>query len=55
MAIYVNNNREIENIYVSVNGEKKSIVSAYINTDNGVRKVFGTSLIPENDPYEIAP
>lgn len=55
MAIYVSDNREVGNIYVSVNGEKKSIVSAYINTDNGVKKIFGTSSINENDPYGTAP
>lgn len=55
MAIYVNNNREIVDIYVSVNGEKKSIISAYINHDNIIKKVFGTSPIHEIDPYETAP
>ena len=55
MAIYVNNNKEIENIYVSVNGIKKNITSAYINANGIPQKIFGISSISENDPYETAP
>lgn len=55
MSIRVSSNKEIENIYVSVNGEKKSIISAYVNVGGTIKKVFGMSTNSESDSYETAP
>lgn len=58
MAIYVDKNRKIKNIFVNVNGEKKSISSAWVNSGSVPTKVFQSnnkSNSSESDSYEIAP
>lgn len=42
MAIYVDKNRKIKNIFVDVNGEKKSISSVWVNSGGVPTKVFQT-------------
>lgn len=58
MAIYVDKNRKIKNIFVNVNGEKKSISSVWVNSGGVPTKVFQSnnkSNSSESDSYEIAP
>lgn len=54
MAIYINQNKRIKNIFVNVNGDKKSISSAWVNKDGVPTKVFQLNN-NESDPYEVAP
>ncbi len=49
MAIYINNTKKVTNMLVNVNGQKKKIVSAWVNRDGVPAKVFGpdhTYMIP---------
>lgn len=41
MAIYINNTKKVTNMLVNVNGQKKKIVSAWVNRDGVPAKVFG--------------
>lgn len=54
MAIFINENRKVKNIFVNVNGGKKSISSAWMNKDGIPTKVFQINNI-EEDSYEISP
>lgn len=56
MAIYINENRKIKSIFASVNNEKKSIVSAWVNKDGIPTKVFSLDrgIVDPVDPYEVA-
>lgn len=40
MAIFINENKKIKSIFVNVNGEKKTISSAWVNKDGVSTKVF---------------
>lgn len=54
MSIHIERNRRIKSIFANVNGEKKSISSAWVNKDGIPTKVF--QLDRETvDPYEVAP
>lgn len=54
MAIYINNGNTVSNIFVNVNGEKKKIISAWVQGIDTPKKVFGVSST-SNDSYDIAP
>ena len=54
MAIYVNKNKKIKNIFVNVNGEKKSVSSVWVNKAGTPTKVFSKDN-SKNDLYEVAP
>ena len=53
MAIYIDENKKVKNIFVNVNGSKKSISSAWVNKDGVPTKVF--SINNQKDLYEVAP
>lgn len=55
MSIYVKDKKEIRDIFVNVNGEKKRIISAWVHGDDTKKKIFGRESTSENDPYETAP
>lgn len=40
MSIHINQNKKITSVFVNVNGEKKNIVSAWVNRDGVPAKVF---------------
>ena len=48
MAIYIDANNKIKNIFMNINGEKKSISSAWVNKDGIPAKVFSAenSFVP---------
>lgn len=52
MAIYIERNKKIKNIFVNVNGEKKSISSVWVNRDGVPTKVFQLNDVMQ---YEVAP
>lgn len=56
MAIYIEGNKKIKNIFANVNGEKKSISSAWVNRDGIPTKVFQLGDDgKKTDQHEVAP
>jgi bacterial surface protein 26-residue repeat/bacterial surface protein 26-residue repeat/bacterial surface protein 26-residue repeat/bacterial surface protein 26-residue repeat/bacterial surface protein 26-residue repeat/bacterial surface protein 26-residue repeat/bacterial surface protein 26-residue repeat len=53
MPIYINPTKNIKKIFVKVNGQKKNIVSAWVNKEGAPAKVFQYNS-SETDPYEVA-
>ena len=53
MPIFIEENKKIKNIFVNVNGEKKSISSAWMNKDGVPTKVFQQN--SQKDLYDVAP
>lgn len=57
MPIYINPTKNIKKIFVKVNGQKKNIVSAWVNKEGAPAKVFqynSSETDPYDDPYEVA-
>ena len=40
MAIYIKNTKRVTNILANVNGQRKKIVSAWVNRDGAPAKLF---------------
>lgn len=55
MAIFCESNKKIKNIFINVNGEKKSVKSVWVNKDGVPTKVFQLNDETKQDPYEVAP
>ena len=54
MAIYVNTNNKVTDMFININGSKKKIISAWVHGVESPRKVFDVSSTID-DPYDIAP
>ena len=53
MPIYVNNKNKVSNIFINVNGEKRKVISGWVNKDGIPTKIFQCKK-NDPDPYEMA-